>query len=278
MDHAGHGATPSPWIWAALLLALAFLYALGLIAHPSGKRWPNRRTLCWYAGTIIAGLALIGPIADRAHAGFAWHMAGHLLLGMLAPILFVLGAPITLLLRALPPNLARRLVRLLASPPLRLLTHPVTVSVLSMGGLILLYTTRLYQAIHEHAALFVLVHVHVLLAGYLFTTAFIGIDPMPHRPPRVTRAVILVLALGVHAVLAKWLYAHPPVGVTLDQAEIGSQLMYYGGDVVDLILIVIFCHQWYAATRPRDGARAVVGEPDILPAGTSSRAKDWLTP
>ena len=34
---------------------------------------------------------------------FSAHMAQHMILGMLVPILLVLGAPVTLALRALPP-------------------------------------------------------------------------------------------------------------------------------------------------------------------------------
>jgi putative membrane protein len=265
MDHAAHGvhAATSPWLWAMLLLVPALLYALGLRSQPRGKLWPTGRTLCWYAGIIVAGVALLGPIADKAHMDLAWHMAGHVLLGMLAPILLVLGAPVTLLLRALPVAHARAAVRALASPPLRLLTHPIPASLLNIGGMAALYTTGLYGAMHQHPPLFVAVHLHLLLAGYLFTAALIGLDPMPKRPSRLHRAVVLVLALGAHATLAKWLYAHPPAGVPLAQAEIGSQLMYYGGDAVDLLLIVIFCHQWYVAARPQ----AVAG-PEI--AGTGS--------
>lgn len=28
--------------------------------------------------------------------------------------------------------------------------------------------------------------------------------------------------------------------------------MYYGGDAIDLILIVIFCSQWYKDSRPKN--------------------------
>jgi putative membrane protein len=31
----------------------------------------------------------------------------------------------------------------------------------------------------------------------------------------------------------------------------GAEVMYYGGDVIDLVVITIFCRQWYAATDPR---------------------------
>jgi putative membrane protein len=257
MDHPmDHGSAIVSPIWLGILLLAALLYGAGVMAQPRGKRWPAGRVACWYAGLVAAGIALIGPVADRAHMDFTWHMAGHLLLGMLAPIGLVQGSPVTLALRALPRAQGRRLAQLLATPPLRALAHPVTAAVLNTGGLIVLYTTGLYGAMHEHQALSLAVHVLILLAGYLFTAAFIGIDPVRHRPSWLTRAVVLVLALGAHATLAKWLYAHPPAGVPAHQAEAASRIMYYGGDAIDLVLIALFCGQWYVATRPRKTAAA----------------------
>ena len=51
----------------------------------------------------------MGPVATAAHSTFAAHMAGHLLRGMAAPLVLVLGAPVTLALRALPVAEARTL-------------------------------------------------------------------------------------------------------------------------------------------------------------------------
>lgn len=257
IDHARHptshqaGADVPAWPWIVLLGALALLYAIGLARQSRNKVWQRRRTWFWYAGLLVGGSALVGPLPGAAHANFAIHMMGHLLLGMLAPILLVLGAPITLAVRALPVDRARHLARWLSHPPLTILPHPVTAAMLNMGGLLVLYTTELYRVMHDHALVNVLVHLHVLVAGYLFTAAMIGIDPVIHRPSYLYRAVVLVLALGVHAILAKSLYASPPAGVAIDQAQAGSMVMYYGGDAVDLLLIVVFCAQWFWATRPR---------------------------
>lgn len=244
-------ASPSPWPWIVLLVVLGLLYAIGIARQPGTKHWKGQRTLLWYAGLCVAGAALIGPLPDAAHGTFVVHMLGHLLLGMLAPILLVLGAPVTLALRALPVERSRQMVRLLGRPPLAVVAHPVPASVLNVGGLVLLYTTDLYRIMHEHALVYILVHVHVLVAGYLFTAAMIGIDPVANRPSYAYRTVVLVLALGAHSILAKSLYAHPPAGVPIDQAQTGSMVMYYGGDAVDLLLIIAFCAQWYQATRPR---------------------------
>lgn len=239
------------WFWPLLLTVVAVGYGATALRRRRQGRWPAQRVLLFYAGLAVVAIAVAGPPADQGRHDFSAHMAGHLLLAMLAPILLALSAPVTLILRALPVSRARRLVALLRSQPVQALTHPATTAVLNIGGLWLLYSTRLYGLMHEHAWAGVAIHLHMLLAGYLFTAAIIGIDPAPHRPSWLVRAVVLVLALGAHAVLAKFLYAHPPIGVSIREAETGSQLMYYGGDIVDLLLIIVFCQQWFRATRPR---------------------------
>ncbi|WP_067499540.1 cytochrome c oxidase assembly protein [Actinoplanes sp. TFC3] len=226
----------------ALFVVPAAVYLAGVVAvQRRGGWWPFVRTVCWVAGWAVAATAVTGPIAATAHHGATAHMAGHLLLGMLAPLLLALGAPVTLALRALPVRRARSVSRVLAGWPLRILTHPLTAAVLDAGGLWLLYTTDLHEAAASLPWLNVLVQVHILGAGYLFTASIIGRDPAPHRPGRLARAAVLVAFLAAHSILAKYLYA-----------EVGAaaEVMYYGGDLIDLAVVVVFCHQWYRATGP----------------------------
>ena len=203
--------------------------------------------------TGFSGAAAVSrPLAEAADTSFTAHMVAHLLLGMLAPLLLALGAPITLLLRAFPVPAARRVSRVLASGPARFLTEPVVAAVLSLGGLWALYLTGLYPAMHHHPVVHVVVHVHLIVAGYLFTIAIVSVDPLPHRRSDLHRAVILILGLAAHDILAKYLYAHPPVGVSASAAESGAMVMYYGGDAVDVAIMVLLCARWYRTTGRRD--------------------------
>jgi putative membrane protein len=241
------------WLPGALVPAAALAYAAGLLAaRRRGRSWPAGRAACWYAGLAAASAALAGPAAGPE---FVPHMAGHLLLGMVAPLLLVLGAPGTLALRALPVRLARRWCRLLATRTVRLMTHPVTAAVLDGGGLWMLYTTPLFPAMMRSPVIHALVQVHVLAAGLLLAFAVAGVDPIPHRPSHVMRAGAVLAFLAAHAILAKFLYVHPPAGVPVADAESGAELMYYGGDLADLALVVIFCWQWYDPARFRVGGR-----------------------
>lgn len=237
---------------ATALLALLAYAVLAVRARRRDRTWPVGRSLSWVTGCGFATVAVSGPLAAASTTSGTAHMAGHVLLGMLAPLLLVLAAPVTLALNALPVPYARRLSHLLRSRPLRVLTEPAVAAVLAVGGLWALYATPLLDLAHAHPLLDVVVHLHVLLAGYLFAAVLVGSDPLPHRRGTRHLLVVLVLALAAHDVLAQRLYA---TAASLD-AERGAQLMYYGGDAVDLTLAVLVCLRWYGRTgrsAPRPG-------------------------
>ena len=82
-----------------ILLAIPFIVVLVLyllavaVSNRKHKKWPISRTILWGIGVGCALVAVSGPVAQRAHMEFSFHMLGHLLLGMLAPLLLVLAAP-----------------------------------------------------------------------------------------------------------------------------------------------------------------------------------------
>ena len=61
---------------------------------------------------------------------------------------------------------------------------------------------------------------------------------------------MLLVALAALGILSKFIFAHPPSGVSTAQAEKGAIVMYYGGDAIELVVIFIFCFQWFTNTRP----------------------------
>lgn len=270
-----HGHAPADdAIWLVLqlggvllILAAASAYSLALWRTRDRGRWPWWRTGSWLIGLGGVAVALIGPVADAARTGFTAHMSGHLLLGMIAPLLLVLAAPLTLALRALPVRTARTLSRVMRSLPVRVMSHPLVAVVLNAGGLWVLYTTQLYHVMHTSVLVHVLVHTHILCAGLIFTAALISPDPNPHRASLRLRTVVLVGFIAAHSILGKWLYAYPPAGVEVADARVGAQLMYYGGDVVDVLLLVLLFAGWYPfANRQRRGRifRANPGLADSL--------------
>lgn len=242
-----------------LEMAAAFIACAALILYPAAmhisnkkhRQWPAFRFIFWFLGIVLAASALTGPLAQLSHTDFTAHMMGHLLLGMLAPLLLVFGKPMTLLMRTLKVPAARKMSRLLNKKYVQFISNPIVASVLNIGGLFLIYMTDLFTLMHTSLWLYALVHLHVFLAGYLFTISIIYIDITTHRYSFIYRAIVLISALGFHKILSKLIYASPPVGIPKTEGESGALLMYYGGDIVDLGLIIVLCYQWYRVTAPK---------------------------
>ena len=196
------------------------------------------------------------PLSGWAHHDLRGHMVQHLLLGMFAPLGLALGAPGTLLLRNVPVEVARRIVAFLHTRLVRILTHPATAALLDVGSMYVLYLTPLYALSLSNPLVHVLLHVHFVLAGYLFTWSIAGPDPAPHRPGMLTRLAVLVVAMGAHASLGKIMYGYGyPRGTRAGLAEIqaAAQWMYYGGDLAELLLAIAFFAMWGALSHKAYG-------------------------
>jgi len=96
---------------AAVLLGAAVLYAAGRRrARRAGTRHPRRRrgeAAAFWAGWLVLAAALISPLHQLGGALLWAHMVQHELLMVVAAPLLVLGRPVIVSLRGLPPG-ARR--------------------------------------------------------------------------------------------------------------------------------------------------------------------------
>jgi putative membrane protein len=180
-------------------------------------------------------------------------MAQHLLLGLAAPLAFALAAPVTLLLRVSGARARRRLVALLHSRPVRALSWAPVGVLLSLGVMWPLYVTPLYAATVHQPLLHDAVHLHMLVSGCLLTFALVGADPIPGRGSFPVRVGSLFAALATHGILAKYLYLHATALSALLEAgsaadwQLGAQVLWYGGDAVDVLVVIAFFAQWYRA-------------------------------
>lgn len=260
-------APPAEALLVLTAFAAGYLSAVRVRARRGLRPWSPWRAASFLLGVALLGVALAVGTPDvhghevRGH-DLRGHMVQHLLLGMLAPLALVLGAPLTLLLGAAPVPVRRRLASALGSRVLHVLAHPAAAAVLTVGGLYLLYLTPVYAVSVHEPVLAGLVHVHFVLAGYLFAWSVAGPDPAPRRPGTAVRAVVLVLAGGAHAYLATLLYARAPElpaggGYRADDVRAAAQWMYYGGDVAEVLLAVALFAGWYRLRRRRQVSGAV---------------------
>lgn len=238
------------------VLAAAAGYGWGVLRmRRRGDRWPARRSAFAVVGLGMIGVAVSPPFADPPT--FPLHVLQHLLLSMGGPLALALSAPGTLALRTLPLPWRRRLLVLLHSRAVRVLTWAPLALALDLGGTAVYYLGGLFEAAESSPVVHDLVHLHMLAGGCLFSWVIAGRDPIPGRPSLRQALVLLLIAGAGHDLVAKSMVAlgRPAVeegGATALRQ--GAELLYLGGGVVEVGLAVALLSTWYARTG-RETAR-----------------------
>ena len=241
-----------------LLVSFASIYLLGFVLYlylkaaweqqGTNRGWPVWRTISFCAGILCLLVAVAPTLLSWAHLSFKGHMVQHLLLAMVAPIGLVMGMPVSLLLRSCTQGQAKRISMLLHSSPVHAFTRPLVALLLNVGVMYLLYLSPVFTWMHESLWLHYLVHLHFFLAGYLFTWVIIGLDPAPRRPGLMSRLIVVFVSIAAHANLCKIMYSYgyPRTGAfSMDDIRAGAELMYYGGDLAALVVVIILFGSWY---------------------------------
>ncbi len=256
-----------PDLFFILLVAiLGGLYAAGVVRLVRrGDRWPWGRTAAWAAGLLTLVAATLTGLGTYAMVLFSVHMVQHMVLSMMTPILLVLGAPVTLALRALKPAERRGdrgprewLTAFLQSRFAQVITHPAVATPLFVLSPYALYFTALFPALMSDHLGHLIMNMHFLVAGFLFYWIIIGVDPGPRKMPYLLRILLLLLTMGVHAFfgiaimmqtapLAPEYYAQLDVpwgsGVGEDQYA-GGGIAWAVGEIPTLLVTIALVAQW----------------------------------
>jgi len=243
------------------VLAAGWLYASG--ARVVGRRyprapWPPGRMAWFLAGLAVLLLALTSPIDVYAEV-FLWvHMVQHLLLMSVVPPLLLLGAPVTLVLRAGSPDTRRRaILPILRSWPVKVASHPVVAWSLFAAGVVVTHFSPLYEAALEHPWVHDAEHLVYLSTGLLFWWPVVGVDPSPWRMAHPVRLLYVFLAGPVNTFTALAIYSATGVlyphytqvprswgPSPLTDQRWGGALMWIVGDLMLLTAVIAVALAW----------------------------------
>jgi putative copper resistance protein D len=190
-----------------LLIFAVAIYIKGvIILSRRGDKWPVGRTIAFALGISAIDFATSGGLGVYSRFAFSNHMLSHMVLGMIAPIGIVLGAPITLALRTLPigrtdqeRGIRGSFIALLHSKLSKIYTHPVVALAIFNGSLFALYFTPLFGNLMQGHSGHFFMSIHFLLSGILFFQVLIGVDPMPRKVPHIVKMIIIFAAMSIHA-------------------------------------------------------------------------------
>ena len=194
------------WLWIAVVVFALVSYFLGVRKIlQRGDSWPWFRTVNWAIGLVVLTYVTSGPPSVYGRILFSAHMVDHMALTMVAPIFLVLGAPMTLALRALTPRRDSSrgprewLLIIIHSKFSQLVTHPLFAAANFAGSIVLFYYSDAFgYAMRDHVG-HELMNLHFALTGYIFVLTMIGTDPLPRRAPYPMRLLLLLATMGFHA-------------------------------------------------------------------------------
>jgi putative copper resistance protein D len=249
-------------VFFPLVVAAAALYVIGVRRlHARGRRWPGGRTAAFLGGLAVILVATESGVAAYDQILFSLHIVQHILLGMVAPLLLVLGAPVTLALQASSRSSQRRILRVVHSAPVRVLTHPLTAWLLFGTSIVTLYFTSLYELSLRNEWFHLWTHAYFVLAGCLFLAHVVGLDPIPHAMGYGARLLYVVVLLPFHTfvgvalltmntVIASGWYTHVERrwgASPLADQRTGAGLLWVSGELFGLLCIGIVVYQWMSA-------------------------------
>ena len=212
-----------------LVVAIAAGYAYGLRRVGS---WPAARTASFMTGVLALAVALLAPLESSLSA----HMAQHLLLGLVAPLLLAAGAPVRL---ALAASRRRRWVRALHALPLRPAVGWAAFTAVMLGT----HLTGWYELALENPFVHAFEHLAYLLAGLAFWIPLVAVDPLPHAPGPAARLVWLLAAMPpmglVGAHLLTGTVAYPSYPDLADQRSAAGLMWGTGSLLMSVALVVI---------------------------------------
>jgi cytochrome c oxidase assembly factor CtaG len=241
--------TRTPFVPLPLAVVLALLLGyLGAVrrAGSQGEPWPVWRTLSWVAGLAVVAFALCSGMVSWDATNMGVHGTIDMLVGMVAPIFLVLGAPLSLAQAAAGPAGRRRWARALASGPARVVAFPVTAWAIFGGSLFAFYFTGYFAAARSHHTLLQLGHLELLAAGWLLMLPALGADPYARRAP-ILRIAYLMAGVIVYAVFGMGLESRTSStipGVTVTGWHTAGDVIWSAGTVIAIAASAGILWRW----------------------------------
>jgi cytochrome c oxidase assembly factor CtaG len=251
--HAGEHAPSllTSWNFEPLQLiptvVIALLYARRVMTlREAGTPAAAWRIWCFGSGLFLLLIALVSPIDAFGEEQFLFmHMTQHILLGDLAPLLFVLG---------LTGPILRPVLSLPGFWRLRFLAHPLVALPLWAASLYIWHIPFLYEAALHHSAVHALEHFSFFTFGALMWAPVVEVLPGPEWFGTGAKLGYVVLVRVVETILGNifiWsgkvfypFYEHPTdkwgISALSDQQIAGAVMMVEGSIVTLGVLAWLF--------------------------------------
>ncbi len=231
------------------------------------------RIAFWRQALFFVGLACIlaatnAPLAPLGHSLFSVHQVEHLLLRLAGPLLIAVSQPWRILQAGLARGWRRRLRALGNNGAVRVVAHPATATALIIAALFVWQIPVLYGLAQRFAAIEVLAHQSMVLAGLWYFAMLFDLRDPPEAARRgarmITGFVVIVsnIFLGSLTTLkevglyASYQIARNDGGISvLSDETMGGYTIWVPSSMIMIVAIALILNGWNVAEERRWNAR-----------------------
>jgi putative membrane protein len=209
--------------------------------------WPRWRTWSFLAAIAALAAATLSGLTSFERSSFAIVGTQHSLIVFVAPFFLAFAAPVTLAMAVSPPARAERIRAAFTGRTARVLSYPLVAAVIFGGWLFLIYFTPIFRVALDHAALWQLIDLSLLVTGCLFAWPMAAVDPLPKPTGHGWRMLWLLATLPYTTILGMSLESeHRGIapGVTPAELHTGGGIIWTVGGFLGLFATILVLAQW----------------------------------
>ncbi len=239
---------PLSLVALAVEVILSGLYLRGTrLLKARGRHWAHLRTTSFIAGMALVFIATGSGLASYDDTVFTIHVVQHLLLMNLAPILIALSAPVTLLMQASKRSVQSAAIRFLHSKLVSIITFPVLAWLANWATMYIYFLTPIYRLSIEHPLFHDYTHLHFLIAGLIFWTTLIGLDPIRWKMTYGAKLAYLLLGIPFGSFIGIALMSMRTTvspAISLGDVHSGGAILWIFEEIFTVAAIGIIFLQW----------------------------------
>lgn len=252
-------------MFSAIAIVLAALYIYGVVKlRRRGEEWPAIRTFWFLLGCFTLAVMMSSGMGMNMMALFSMHMVVHMGLTMVVPVFLVLGAPLTLIMKVVPPGspgtpgMHEWVQALCSNRLIAFITHPAVNTIQFVAFFYFLYITPLYPILVQDHGGHVGMNFLFLISGYIYFWDMIGVDPVPNRRSPMVRLMWLVFSMPFHLFFGVYLMqltdiiaydfysqlGHPWNPDLLQDQKVGGGIAWASGSFPLVVVFGVLFYQW----------------------------------
>lgn len=251
-------ADPVP-VLLIVVVTVWYLRSAGALRRAGGS-WSPHRTAAFLYGQIMLLFSLQSGLGAMGATDFTAAAVRDLLSAMAAPLLVVLGAPLTLLART---GRRRSVGSFVGWSGWRVAAGPFVTWALWGGSMLVLFFSGVYPHVAGGGLASLGVQVWLFVTGCLWMWTFFGAEPLPRHPGYSERLVSLLFGLAFFTVVGMALESQTtPIapGLGLAGLHLGAGIYWIAGEGVTLVGLLGAFVEWLRADERRARERDLAEE------------------